>query len=163
MLQTLWQALLIRNFDQSTMKILLQRVKSAHVAVDNKTVGAIDKGLLVFIAIEHNDTETKAKRLAERVAGYRIFADSQGKTNLNVKQIDGDILVVSQFTLAADTQKGLRPSFSGAANAELSQHLYEYFCSELRQLGFTVPTGIFAADMQVALINDGPMTFNLSM
>lgn len=144
------------------MIALLQRVTQASVSVDNSTVGEINNGLLVLLAIESTDSEVKAKRLAERVAGYRIFEDENGKMNLNVKQIDGDILVVSQFTLAANTSKGLRPSFTSAAPPEMSNKLYEYFCTQLRSLGFTVPTGIFGADMKVSLINDGPVTINLS-
>lgn len=143
------------------MIALLQRVSEASVGVDNKVVGEIEQGLLVLLAIEPEDNEVKAKRLAERVAGYRIFEDDNGKMNLNVKQIGGDILVVSQFTLAADTSKGLRPSFTSAAAPKISKELYQYFCAQLRELGFTVPTGIFGADMKVRLLNDGPVTINL--
>ena len=143
------------------MIALLQRVSEASVSVENQVVGEIKQGLLVLLAIEPGDTQTKAKRLAERVAGYRIFADQDGKMNLNVKQIGGEILVVSQFTLAANTTKGLRPSFTSAAPAKLSEALYQYFCVQLRELGFAVPTGIFGADMQVRLLNDGPVTINL--
>lgn len=143
------------------MIALLQRVSEASVSVDNKVVGQIKHGLLVLLAIEPEDTQAKAKRLAERVAGYRIFSDENGKMNLNVKQVGGEILVVSQFTLAANTEKGLRPSFTSAAPPKLSEELYQYFCEQLRQLGFKVPTGIFGADMQVRLLNDGPVTINL--
>ena len=143
------------------MIALMQRVSEASVSVDNNVVGEIEQGLLVLIAIEPEDTQAKAKRLAERVAGYRIFSDENGKMNLNVKQIGGEILVVSQFTLAANTTKGMRPSFTSAAPAELSEVLYQYFCSQLRGLGFRVPTGVFGADMQVRLLNDGPVTINL--
>lgn len=144
------------------MIVLLQRVSQASVTVEGNITGAVKKGLLVFIAIEPTDTEAKAQRLAERVAGYRIFEDDEGKMNLNVKQIKGDILVVSQFTLAADTTKGMRPSFTRAASHEISNHLYEYFCTQLRKLEFNVPTGIFGADMKVSLVNDGPATFRLT-
>jgi D-tyrosyl-tRNA(Tyr) deacylase len=143
------------------MIALLQRVSEASVSVDNKLVGEIEQGLLVLLAIEPEDNEAKAKRLAERVAGYRIFEDDNGKMNLSVKQINGEILVVSQFTLAANTSKGLRPSFTSAAPPTLSEGLYQYFCQQLRQLDFAVPTGIFGADMQVRLLNDGPVTINL--
>ena len=136
------------------MIALLQRVTEA-------SVGEIEQGLLVLLAIEPEDTQAKAKRLAERVAGYRIFADENGKMNLNVKQIEGEILVVSQFTLAANTSKGMRPSFTSAASPEMSNALYQYFCQQLRELGFSVPTGVFGADMQVRLLNDGPVTINL--
>lgn len=144
------------------MIALLQRVSQASVTVDNKVTGEIGKGLLVFVAVELTDCEAKAKRLAERVAGYRVFEDEQGKMNLNVKQAEGEILVVSQFTLAADTTRGMRPSFTNAAPAEISNGLYESFCENLRRLGFKVPTGIFGADMKVSLLNDGPVTFRLT-
>lgn len=144
------------------MIALLQRVSQASVTVDNEVVGEIANGLLVFVAVEVSDTQAKAKRLAERVAGYRIFEDDAGKMNLNVAQAGGDILVVSQFTLAADTTRGMRPGFTDAARGEFCENLYEFFCAELRAKGFTVPTGVFGADMKVALINDGPATFTLN-
>jgi D-tyrosyl-tRNA(Tyr) deacylase len=143
------------------MIALLQRVSEASVSVDGSTVGEIQQGLLVLLAVEPEDNQTKAKRLAERVAGYRIFEDDNGKMNLNVGQVNGGILVVSQFTLAADTSKGLRPSFTRAASPELANDLYQYFSAQLRNLGFVVPTGIFGADMKVRLLNDGPVTINL--
>lgn len=145
------------------MIALIQRVSEASVTVDNKVIGKIEKGLLVFLAIEPSDNEQKAKRLAERVAGYRIFNDENDKMNLNVKQAGGNILVVSQFTLAADTSSGMRPSFTAAAKPDVSNKLYQYFVAQLRAKGFEVPTGIFAADMKVALINDGPVTFTLTI
>ncbi len=145
------------------MIALIQRVTHASVTVKDKMTGAIDKGLLVFVAIETKDTEQKADRLAERVAGYRVFPDHQGKMNLNVKQVSGQILVVSQFTLAADTNSGMRPSFTSAADHQLSLHLYHYFIDQLKSKGFSVATGRFAADMNVSLINDGPVTFSLKV
>lgn len=145
------------------MIALIQRVSQASVTVDNQVIGEIDEGLLVFLAIESEDNEAKAKRLAQRVAGYRIFSDENEKMNFNVKQAAGDILVVSQFTLAADTNSGLRPSFSTVANPELGNTLYQYFVDQLRQQGFNVPTGEFGADMKVALLNDGPVTFTLTI
>lgn len=145
------------------MIALIQRVSSASATVNNKIIGKIDHGLLVFLAVEPADTQAKTKRLAERVAGYRVFNDEEGKMNLNVKQVKGDILVVSQFTLAADTNSGMRPSFTSAAKPEFSNRLYLYFCQQLREQGFTVPTGEFAADMKVQLLNDGPVTFTLSI
>lgn len=145
------------------MIALLQRVSEASVSVDNNVVGEIEHGLLVLLAIEPEDNKAKAKRLAERVAGYRIFEDDNGKMNLNVKQVGGNILVVSQFTLAADTSKGLRPSFTSAASPVMSKELYQHFCWELRNSGFSVPTGIFGADMKVRLLNDGPVTINLQI
>ena len=144
------------------MIALLQRVSSASVTVDNQIIGEIEQGLLVFLAVQPDDTEAKAKRLAERVAGYRLFNDDNDKMNLNVKQVGGDILVISQFTLAADTNSGLRPSFTTAAKPDFSNKLYEYFCQQLRNQGFKVPTGEFGADMKVALLNDGPVTFTLT-
>ncbi|WP_426358822.1 D-aminoacyl-tRNA deacylase [Pseudocolwellia sp. HL-MZ19] len=144
------------------MIALLQRVTEASVTVNGEITGEIEKGLLVFVAIEPTDDAAKAKRLAQRVAGYRIFEDNNGKMNLNVEQAGGEILVVSQFTLAADTSKGLRPSFTNAAAPEISKGLYEDFCKNLRELGFRVPMGIFGADMKVRLLNDGPVTFRLT-
>ncbi len=143
------------------MIALIQRVSEASVTVDNQVIGEIARGILVLLAIEPHDDEAKATRLAERVAGYRIFEDQQGKMNLNVAQIGGDILVVSQFTLAADTTRGMRPSFTRAAKPEISKHLYQYFCQQLQSKGFQVPTGEFGADMKVTLVNDGPVTFTL--
>jgi D-tyrosyl-tRNA(Tyr) deacylase len=145
------------------MIALLQRVSSASVTVNNQVIGEIDHGLLVFLSVQPDDTLAKTKRLAERVAGYRLFNDDNDKMNLNVKQVGGDILVVSQFTLAADTNSGLRPSFTTAAKPELSKELYDYFCLQLRSQGFKVPTGEFAADMKVKLLNDGPVTFTLTI
>jgi len=145
------------------MIALIQRVSHANVVVEHEITGEIQQGLLVFLAVEPEDNEKKAQRLAQRVAGYRIFEDSEGKMNLNVQQIDGDILVVSQFTLAADTSRGMRPSFSRAAEPALSHSLYQYFCQQLRLQGFQVPTGKFGADMKVSLLNDGPVTFTLTV
>ncbi|HCH69938.1 MAG TPA: D-tyrosyl-tRNA(Tyr) deacylase [Colwellia sp.] len=145
------------------MIALLQRVSSASVTVDSQIIGEIEQGLLVFLAVQPEDTKAKAKRLAERVATYRLFNDDNDKMNLNVKQVDGDILVVSQFTLAADTNSGLRPSFTSTGKPGFSKKLYEYFCQQLREKGFKVPTGEFGADMKVALLNDGPVTFTLTI
>ena len=145
------------------MIALIQRVTSASVTVNEKIIGEIEQGLLVLLAVQPDDTQAKAKRMAERVAGYRVFNDENDKMNLNVKQIGGDILVVSQFTLAADTNSGMRPSFTTAAKPEFSNELYEYFNAQLRMLGFKVPTGEFGADMKVRLLNDGPVTFTLTV
>ena len=112
------------------MIALLQRVSSASVTVDSQIIGEIEQGLLVFLAVQPEDTKAKAKRLAERVATYRLFNDDNDKMNLNVKQVDGDILVVSQFTLAADTNSGLRPSFTSTGKPGFSKKLYEYFCQQ---------------------------------
>lgn len=145
------------------MIALIQRVTNASVSIDGNLNGKIGPGLLVLLGVEKDDDENKAKRLAERVASYRIFADQQGKMNLDVGQINGDILVISQFTLAADTKRGKRPSFSGAAEPALGEALYLSFCQHLRMLGFSAPTGEFGADMQVSLTNDGPVTFTLTV
>ena len=140
---------------------LIQRVKRASVDVDGKTVGAIEQGILLLLGIEKNDSEASAAKLLDKLLAYRICADEQGKMNCNVQQIGGGILAVSQFTLAADTRKGLRPSFSNAAPPALARELYDYFVSRLRERHPVVATGIFAADMQVSLVNDGPVTFML--
>ncbi|MCU4676850.1 D-aminoacyl-tRNA deacylase [Catenovulum sp. 2E275] len=145
------------------MIALLQRVQQASVVVDGQTISSINKGLLVFVGVEKTDDEKKAKRLAERVAGYRIFEDENGKTNLSVQDIKGEVLVVSQFTLAADTKKGMRPSFSDAATPQLANQLYLYFAGQIETQGLPVQTGQFQADMKVSLINDGPMTFTLKI
>ncbi len=145
------------------MIALIQRVIQASVTVDDLIIGEIENGLLVFLAIEPFDNETKAKRLAERVAGYRVFNDDNDKMNLNVKQVGGDILVVSQFTLAADTSSGMRPSFTSAAKPELSKNLYQYFVRQLKEKHINTATGEFAADMKVSLVNDGPVTFSLKI
>lgn len=145
------------------MIALLQRVSQAGVIVNKQNIAQINHGLLVFVGVEKTDDEKKAKRLAERVAGYRIFEDEQGKTNLSVKDTSGEVLVVSQFTLAADTKKGMRPSFSDAAAPELAKQLYLNFAGHIEAQGLSVQTGQFQADMKVSLINDGPMTFTLKI
>ncbi|ETT03056.1 D-aminoacyl-tRNA deacylase [Providencia sp. PROV188] len=145
------------------MIALIQRVTHASVVVDEKTVGQIGPGLLVLLGVEKDDDEQKAKRLCEKVLGYRIFSDDQGKMNLNVQQAGGSLLVVSQFTLAADTKKGMRPSFSGGAEPAKADQLYQYFVEQSRAQGIVTETGEFAADMQVSLTNDGPVTFWLQV
>ncbi|MCO4322563.1 D-aminoacyl-tRNA deacylase [Aliidiomarina quisquiliarum] len=144
---------------------LIQRVSSAQVIVDNEAVATIGPGILVLLGVEHGDTDEKAQRLAARIVGYRIFADNDNKMNLDVRDISGEVLVVSQFTLAADTQKGRRPSFSSAATPSEAERLYEVFCQAMRSAGEAynvgVQTGQFAADMQVHLVNNGPVTFQL--
>lgn len=145
------------------MIALLQRVSQASVKVDSEVVGEIEHGLLVLLAIEPDDNQEKVERMADKVSKYRIFEDENGKMNLNVGQVNGDILVVSQFTLAADTSRGLRPSFSNAAAPDFSNSMYQDFCQKLREKGFKVPTGIFGADMKVSLTNDGPVTISLNL
>lgn len=145
------------------MIALIQRVSEARVKVDGQIVGEIGAGLLVLLGVEKGDDEAKAKRLSERVLGYRIFEDEQGKMNLNVKQIEGQVLVVSQFTLPADTEKGMRPSFSKGAEPSEAERLYECFSQYCRQAEVHTENGRFAADMKVALVNDGPVTFWLQV
>ena len=138
---------------------LLQRVHRASVHVDNKEIAHIDQGLLVLIGVERNDSQTQADRLLERLLNYRVFADDNDKMNLSLKNINGGLLLVPQFTLAADTNKGLRPSFTSAAPPEKGQQLFDYICSQATQHHAPVETGQFGADMQVSLTNDGPVTF----
>ncbi len=144
------------------MKALIQRVKRASVEVSGAVVGEIDLGILVFLGIEKNDTPELAQKLLQKILKYRIFTDSDGKMNLNVSQLHGQLLVVSQFTLVADTQKGTRPGFSKGASAELGESLYDYFVEQASLLIGT-KTGQFGADMQVSLVNDGPVTFLLEV
>ncbi|SUT85635.1 D-tyrosyl-tRNA(Tyr) deacylase [Actinobacillus ureae] len=141
---------------------LIQRVKWAKVEVEDQTVGEIAHGLLVLLGVEQGDNQAKADKLLEKVLNYRVFSDEQGKINLNVQQAGGSLLVVSQFTLAADTNKGLRPSFSRGAAPQEANALYEYFHQQAAQKIHT-QTGQFAADMQVSLQNDGPVTFWLQV
>ncbi|PUA28092.1 MAG: D-tyrosyl-tRNA(Tyr) deacylase [Cellvibrio sp. 79] len=142
---------------------LIQRVTSASVSVNHDIVGEIQQGILLLLGIQKTDTEETANKLIDKILAYRIFADADNKMNCNVQQIDGGILVVSQFTLAADTKKGLRPSFSSAAPPRQAQELYNYFVTQLHNKHKKIATGIFAADMKVSLVNDGPVTFMLEM
>ena len=144
------------------MRALLQRVRHARVVVDNETVGEIGPGLLVFLGVERDDNESIAQQLMERVVRYRIFADDSGRMNLNVQQAAGAVLLVSQFTLAADTRSGLRPSFTPAAEPARAEALYNYCLEALAAQGVELASGRFAADMQVELLNDGPVTFLLA-
>ncbi|HEI8868649.1 D-aminoacyl-tRNA deacylase [Serratia sp. AKBS12] len=145
------------------MIALIQRVLNASVTVDGETIGKIGPGLLVLLGVEQDDDQQKADRLCERVLGYRIFGDENDKMNLNVQQAGGSVLVVSQFTLAADTQKGMRPGFSRGASPLEAERLYHYFAEQCRKRGVETQTGQFAADMKVALVNDGPVTFWLQV
>lgn len=144
------------------MKALIQRVTSASVCVEGQQIGAIDHGLLVLLAVEGQDTETTIKKMASKLLNYRVFSDSKGKMNLSVKDVKGGLLVVSQFTLAANTDKGLRPSFSSAAEPGMANDYYRKLVDRLKQEDLQVETGEFAADMQVTLVNDGPVTFILT-
>lgn len=143
------------------MKTVIQRVRSASVTVEGTLAGQIGQGILVLLGVEKGDTEAQADWLAEKIAGLRIFSDGDGKMNLAVRDVGGALLVVSQFTLAGNCAKGKRPSFDSAAPPAEGQRLYEYFVGAVRRLGLPVQTGIFQADMQVALVNDGPVTFIL--
>ncbi|MDW1635008.1 MULTISPECIES: D-aminoacyl-tRNA deacylase [unclassified Vibrio] len=144
------------------MIALIQRVSEAAVRVDGEVVGEIDRGLLVLLGVEKDDDEAKAKRLMERVTTYRVFEDDEGKMNLNVKQVEGKVLVVSQFTLPADTKKGTRAGFSCGAHPVDAERLYDYF-SDLCEEVLPTQRGRFAADMKVSLVNDGPVTFWLQV
>lgn len=145
------------------MIALLQRVSEASVTVGDEVVGAIDYGLLVLLGVQRGDTERECQRLLERVLGYRMFADGQGKMNLSVRDVDGAILVVSQFTLPADTSKGMRPSFSSAAHPDLSRELYDSFVQRALEAHPKLATGLFGERMRISLINDGPVTFWLEV
>lgn len=145
------------------MKALLQRVQHASVSVDGAVIGEIDTGLLVFVCAEHDDSETTVQRMVDKIVKLRIFSDEQGKMNRSVVDAQGSILIVSQFTLAADTTKGNRPSYTDAANPVLAKRLYECFIDYAKTQVISVASGQFAADMQVSLVNDGPVTIPLSM
>lgn len=140
---------------------LLQRVTEASVTVEGAVVGAIGPGLLVLVGVEKGDAKAQADRLLERLLGYRVFSDDQGRMNRSLAEVGGGLLLVSQFTLAADTNKGTRASFSSAAPPEEGRHLFDYLVAKARATHPEVATGEFGAHMQVALINDGPVTFRL--
>jgi len=141
------------------MIALLQRVLEAEVRIEGTVVASIQRGLLVFVGVRPDDDLTAAQKLLDKMLKYRVFADEHGKMNLNLSQIDGDLLLVPQFTLAADTRHGLRPGFSTAASPELGRRLFEGLIAAARTQHPRVACGVFGADMQVALINDGPVTF----
>ncbi len=143
------------------MKTVIQRVSSASVTVEGRITGQIGQGILVLLGVEKGDSEAQADWLAEKIVGLRIFSDGDGKMNLSLRDVGGALLIVSQFTLAGNCAKGKRPSFDSAAPPAEGQRLYEYFVAAARRLGLPVQTGIFQADMQVALVNDGPVTFIL--
>ena len=138
---------------------LLQRVTQARVEIADSLVGEVSKGLLVFLGVERGDTEKQADRLLERLLGYRVFEDETGRMNLSLRDIQGGMLIVPQFTLPADTQKGTRPSFTPAAAPEDGERLYDYFVAQAKAAHADIATGQFGADMQVSLTNDGPVTF----
>jgi D-tyrosyl-tRNA(Tyr) deacylase len=143
------------------MLALIQRVRHAAVDVDGERVGAIAQGLLVFLGVERDDDTVAADRLLRKLLAYRVFSDADGKMNLSVQDVKGGVLIVSQFTLAADTAKGLRPSFSSAKPPAEAEQLYEYVLAQARNAHHEVACGRFGADMQVSLVNDGPVTFLL--
>ena len=142
---------------------LLQRVSSASVEVEGRTVGQIGRGLMVLVAVQRGDAEAHAERLLERLLTYRVFPDEAGRMNRSLQDIQGGLLLVSQFTLAADTSKGTRPGFSPAAEPAEGRRLFDYIAQKARERHSVVQTGEFGADMQVGLINDGPVTFWLEV
>ncbi|MDD7216456.1 MAG: D-aminoacyl-tRNA deacylase [Firmicutes bacterium] len=143
------------------MRAVVQRVTDADVSVENQVKGSIGRGFVVLLGVEEGDNETDADYIAEKVSGLRVFDDSEGKMNLSVTDIGGEILSVSQFTLLADARKGRRPSFIRAAQPEEANRLYEYFNEKVREKGVTVAEGVFRADMLVRINNDGPVTILL--
>ena len=143
------------------MKGLIQRVRAARVEVAGEVVGAIDQGLLVLVGVEPQDSPASADKLLHKLLNYRVFSDDEGKMNRSLKDVEGGLLLVSQFTLAADTKSGLRPSFSSAASPALGEELFDYLLDKARTQHPQVASGRFGADMQVHLINDGPVTFLL--
>ena len=143
------------------MKALIQRVRHASVEVSGEVVAGIQFGILVFLGVEKTDTDEICKKLLDKVSAYRIFSDEHDKMNHNLMQVSGELLVVSQFTLVADTKKGLRPSFSKTGLPDESRRLYEQFILFAQEKGISVQSGQFGADMQVSLVNDGPVTFLL--
>ena len=143
------------------MKLVVQRVKNAKVEVDGKIVGSIDKGFLVLLGVTHTDNERIADYLVKKLCNLRVFKDDNDKMNLSIKDINGKLLIVSQFTLYADCSKGNRPAFVNAAKPEIANKLYEYFCNKCKENEIEVQKGIFGANMQVSLLNDGPVTIIL--
>lgn len=141
------------------MKALIQRVKSASVSINQELYSKIGKGILVFLGVEKDDTEVQADWLVNKISKLRIFEDENEKMNLSVEDINGEILIVSQFTLAGDCKKGTRPSFDNAKNPEDANKLYEYFTNKMKETGLSIKTGVFRAMMDIELINDGPVTF----
>jgi D-tyrosyl-tRNA(Tyr) deacylase len=140
---------------------LLQRVTRARVRIEDRVAGEIGRGLLIFIAVERGDTGAQAERLSERLLNYRVFADEAGRMNRSVRDVQGEVLLVSQFTLAADTRSGSRPSFTPAAAPAEARRLFEHCLARMRESSLRVATGEFGADMQIELVNDGPVTFSL--
>lgn len=142
---------------------LIQRVSEANVTVAGEVIGEIGKGMLVLLGVEKEDGDAEIEKLANKLCRYRMFSDEDGKMNLNIEQVGGEMLVVSQFTLVADTQKGNRPGFSRGATPEHGEAIYKKFVHALKAKGMAVSTGEFGADMQVGLVNDGPVTFHFNV
>lgn len=142
---------------------LVQRVTEASVTVEHQVISRIGQGMLVLLGVEKEDNEAHIEKLANKLANYRLFSDENDKMNLNIKQVDGEILVVSQFTLVADTQKGNRPGFSKGASPAHGEAIYQQFVQRLQQKELKVSAGQFGADMKVALVNDGPVTFHFKI
>lgn len=140
------------------MKVVVQRVEHASVTVEGKTVGKIEKGFLVLLGVSHEDTKENADYLVKKVCNLRVFEDENEKMNLALKDVEGELLVISQFTLYADCSQGNRPSFINAAKPDIAEPLYEYFCQECEKNNIHIEKGIFGADMKVELLNDGPVT-----
>ena len=143
------------------MKFVIQRVTHASVTVDSKTVGKIEKGFMVLIGVSSEDTKENADKMIKKMLGLRIFEDENGKTNLSLDDVNGELLLISQFTLYADCKKGNRPSFTNAGAPDMANEMYEYIISECEKSGKKVEKGIFGADMKVELLNDGPFTIVL--
>ena len=143
------------------MKLIIQRVKEASVKVNEKLVGNIDKGFLILVGITHKDTKEVVDYMANKVSKLRVFEDENGKMNLSIKDVNGKLLIVSQFTLYANMESGNRPSFTEAAKPDFANELYEYFCEKCKEKEIEVQKGIFGEDMKVSLINDGPVTIIL--
>lgn len=143
------------------MRLVVQRVKNAKVEVEGKTVGSINNGFLVLLGVTHTDTIKEADYLVKKLCNLRVFEDDNGKMNLGLKDIGGELLIVSQFTLYADCSQGNRPSFINAAKPDVANELYEYFCEKCMEQNIKVEKGIFGADMKVSLLNDGPVTIIL--
>ena len=143
------------------MRLIVQRVSNATVEVNKEIVGKIEKGFMVLCGITHTDSENEANYLAKKMCNLRVFEDENGKMNLSIKDISGELLIISQFTLYADCTNGNRPSFTEAANPEVANELYEYFIKKCKEEGISVQKGIFGADMKLSLLNDGPVTIIL--
>ena len=158
-----WQSVSVGETNEADMISLLQRVGQGAVRVEGDIIAEIDRGVLVLVAVQPDDNEQSAARMGERILGYRMFSDNQGKMNLSVTEIDGEVLLVPQFTLAADTSKGMRPSFTNAAKPETALSLFDYLYTSMHRLYPKLSRGKFGTTMQVQLVNEGPVTFILKV